>query len=97
MKVKCPFCGQGEIEAVEGGSVEDLVKPGAPSPHALYEQTGGGEPYRRAMVKHGYVLVNADVRCGAVAKEIEYLSPSCSCLLAKGHEGPHLCPHGEWE
>lgn len=30
--------------------------PEAPSPHKLYEQTGGGDAYRVAMMEHGYVV-----------------------------------------
>ncbi len=29
---------------------------GSPHPHELYEQTGGGIPYRLAMLEHGYVV-----------------------------------------
>jgi hypothetical protein len=62
---KCPFCGSTH----DGDSpFEDASEPswpeGQPAPHELYAQTGWGEPYRRAMIKHGYVIVNADVRCG---------------------------------
>jgi hypothetical protein len=92
MTEKCPFCGgSGELSLGEAGEVGDvLARPGVAAVlHYLYAQTGGGDAYRRAMVQHGYVIVDGDVRCG-VPKN------GCSCLLKKGHEGPHVCPHGEW-
>lgn len=91
MTERCPLCGgSGELplgEAVEVGDV--LARPDAPSPSLLYAQTGGGDAYRRAMVRYGYVIVNGDVRCGEP-------KGACSCLLKSGHGGPHTCPHGEW-
>lgn len=93
MSWKCPFCGSthdGDSPLDAAAEVSDALAHGdGPSPSTLYAQMGGGDAYRRAMVRHGYVIVQADVRCGVV-------KGACSCLLKKGHDGSHLCPHGDW-
>lgn len=89
---KCPLCGgSGELPDGEPAEVENvLARRHAPAPSELYARTGGGEAYQRAMVQHGYVFVVGDARCDSPNGD------GCACLLKRDHEGPHLCPHGDW-
>lgn len=56
----CPFCGsQHDGESPFDDALDPFAFVGddeRPAPHVLYQQTGGGDAYRVAMLEHGYVL-----------------------------------------
>lgn len=77
------------IEAIDLGMLLD--KPGVPTPHELWERTGGENPaYSREMLRYGYVEVSPK------AKRCEASNEHGRCLGVEGHDDDHLNLNGDW-